>query len=78
MAEEIGLLCLLHNIGATRVHRSLTTQEIANLALVNLQQAAFNLEKLVEADYLQDTIIDGTQRYHLTPNGIRKVLSMYS
>jgi hypothetical protein len=36
------------------------------------------LEKLIRNDYVQRIFRDGDERFHVTINGIRKVLSMYS
>jgi hypothetical protein len=76
--EEIHLLCLLHNIGATDSERALTSEEITNWSALEPEKVRLNVQKLIEANYLKKVLADETERYHVTVNGIRKVLSMYS
>jgi DNA-binding transcriptional regulator GbsR (MarR family) len=78
MPDEIYFLCLLHNVGATTADRSLTLDEITRWTVMDPQRVRENLEKLINTDYIQKTFRDGSERYHVTINGIRKVLSMYS
>jgi len=42
------------------------------------QRVRENLEKLINTEYIQKTFKEGSEKYHVTVNGIRKVLSMYS
>ena len=76
--EEIHLLCLLHNIGATDSERALTSEEITNWSALEPEKVRLNVQKLIEANYIQKVLAGETERYHVTVNGIRKVLSMYS
>ena len=78
MPEEIYFLCLLHNVGATSSERSLTLDEIARWTVMDAQNVKAQLEKLVNTDYVQRSFREGSERFHVTINGIRKVLSMYS
>lgn len=76
--EEFRLLCMLHNIGATKLEKSLPIQEICEWTAMETSSVEFHLQKLVELGYVQPIEAEGAGRYHLTPNGIRKVLSLYS
>jgi len=76
--EEFRLLCMLHNIGATRLEKSLSIQEICNWTAMETSSIELHLQKLVELGYVQPTEVEGAGKYHLTPNGIRKVLTLYS
>lgn len=76
--EEFRLLCMLHNIGATRLEKSLSIQEICEWTAMETSSVELHLQKLVELGYVQPTESEGAGRYHLTPNGIRKVLTLYS
>ena len=78
MPEEIYFLCLLHNVGATSSERSLTLDEIARWTVMDAQNVKAQLEKLVNTDDVQRSFREGSERFHVTINGIRKVLSMYS
>ncbi len=78
MPEEIYFLCLLHNVGATSSERSLTLEEIARWTVMDAQSVKAQLEKLVNTEYVQRSFREGSERFHVTINGIRKVLSMYS
>jgi len=42
------------------------------------QRVRENLEKLISTEYIQKSFREGSERYYVTINGIRKVLSMYS
>ncbi len=76
--DEVYLLCLLHNIGATAPDRSLTLNEISRWTGMDAGRVEEKLEKLIRNDYVQRIFRDGDERFHVTINGIRKVLSMYS
>ncbi|MBS7656644.1 hypothetical protein KEJ33_01820 [Candidatus Bathyarchaeota archaeon] len=78
MPDEIYFLCLLHNIGAISSEKSLSVDEISQWTVMDPQKVKENLEKLISTQYIQKTYRDGSERYHVTINGIRKVLSMYS
>ncbi|MHA1859666.1 MAG: hypothetical protein ACTSVF_01020 [Candidatus Asgardarchaeia archaeon] len=76
--DEVLFLCLLHNIGATTPEKSLSLEEISKWILMNSEEIEQNLKKLIESEYIQPVSISGSERYYVTINGIRKVLSMYS
>jgi hypothetical protein len=78
LPDEIYFLCLLHNVGATSIDRSLTIDEICRWTVTEPQKVRDNLEKLISTSYVQRDLREGAERYHVTINGIRKVLSMYS
>ena len=78
MPDEIYFLCLIHNVGAISSERSLTLDEIARWAVMEPQRVRTQLDKLANTDYVQKTFREGSERFHVTINGIRKVLSMYS
>lgn len=78
MPEELRLLCMLHNIGATESGRSLTLQQISEWTRMDTPALQFHLQKLIELGYVQFVQAEGTDKYHLTLDGIRKVLSIYS
>jgi hypothetical protein len=78
ISDEIFFLCLLHNTGVTNLDRSLTLEEAANWSSMESDKARGNLDKLIEENYVQKVFIEGVEKYHLTANGIRKVLSIYS
>jgi len=76
--EEFRLLCMLHNIGATKLEKSLSIQEICEWTAMETSSVEFHIQKLVELGYVQSIEAGETGKYHLTPNGIRKVLTLYS
>jgi len=76
--DEIHFLCLLHNVGATNSDKSLTIEEISRWAAMEPEKVMKNLEKLIKNNYVCVNFHEGTEKYHVTINGIRKVLSMYS
>ncbi len=78
MPDEIYFLCMLHNIGATTTDKSLTLEEILRWTTLEPEKARLNLRRLVETNYVQVNLSSGIERYNLTIDGIRKVLSMYS
>jgi len=78
MPDELFFLCMLHNLGATTPERSLSLEEISRWTVIEPAKAEENLRKLIEDSYVQSSSISGTQKYFITINGIRKVLSMYS
>lgn len=78
MPDELRLLCMLHNIGATASERSLTIHQISEWTRMDTPALQFHLQKLIEMGYVQFVQAEGTDKYHLTLDGIRKVLSIYS
>jgi len=78
ISDELRLLCMLHNIGATASERSLTLQQISEWTRIETPALRSHLQKLIGLGYVQFIQIDGMDKYHLTLDGIRKVLSIYS
>ncbi len=78
ISEEFCLLCMMHNIGATLAEKSLSVQEIVEWTSMEPSTVHFHLQKLVEVGYVKLIEREGVERYYLTPDGIRKVLSLYS
>jgi DNA-binding IclR family transcriptional regulator len=76
--EDLRLLCMLHNIGASVPEKSLTVQEISEWTTVETAVAQSYLQKFVEQGYVNHIRVGEIDKYHLTLNGIRKVLSIYS
>ncbi|UCF58903.1 MAG: hypothetical protein JSV15_00295 [Candidatus Bathyarchaeota archaeon] len=78
MPEEFRLLCMLHNIGATTSEKSLPIEKISEWTRMEISAVQFQLQKLIELDFVQLIEAEGVNKYHITLNGIRKVLSTYS
>lgn len=78
MPEEFRLLCMLHNIGATTSEKSLPIEKISEWTRMENSAVQLQLQKLVELDFVQRIEVEGVNKYHITLNGIRKVLSTYS
>ncbi len=78
MPDEIRFLCLLHNVGATSSDKSLTVEEISRWTAIEAEKVKGNLEKLIKNNYVHVNFVEGASKYHVTVDGIRKVLSMYS
>ncbi|MCD6470763.1 hypothetical protein J7L29_08225 [Candidatus Bathyarchaeota archaeon] len=77
--DEIYLLCMLHNIGATSPERALTIEEIANWTALEQLRIERDLKILVDKNYVALNVDQlGRERYFITADGIRKVMSMYS
>jgi len=69
---------MLHNIGVTSPDKSLTLEEISRRLAMEPQKVRENLEKLIKNNYVDVNCSGDVERYHVTTNGIMKVLSMYS
>lgn len=78
LPEELRLLRMLHNVGATASEKSLSVQEICEWTEMESSTVQLHLQKLVEMGYVQFMKADETDKYHVTLDGMRKVLSMYS
>lgn len=78
MPDEFYFLCMLHNIGAISSERALTLEDIMRWTSMESDKVRSNIQKLIETKYVQVNSTGGVERYHLTADGIRKVLSMYS
>jgi DNA-binding IclR family transcriptional regulator len=69
---------MLHNIGATEASKALTIQQISEWTRMEHPELQGYLKKLIELGYAQSFRSEETEKYHLTVDGIRKVLSLYS
>jgi DNA-binding IclR family transcriptional regulator len=69
---------MLHNIGATESSKSLGIKEIAEWTRMEAPELQTHLNNLIELGYVQTFRSDETDKYYLTVDGIRKVLSLYS
>jgi DNA-binding IclR family transcriptional regulator len=76
--NQLRLLVMLHNIGATESSKALTIQQISEWTRMKAPELEEHLQKLIELGYAQSFRSEETEKYHLTINGIRKVLSLYS
>ena len=78
MPDDLYFLCMLHNIGATSTEKSLTVEEISRWTALEPEKVRAILHGLVATHYVQVLTNGGVERYSITVDGIRKVLSMYS
>ncbi len=78
LPEEFRLLCMLHNIGAITLEKSLSIKEICEWTTIDASIVTSFLQKLVELGYVQFIETGGIKKYHVTPSGITKVLTLYS
>jgi DNA-binding MarR family transcriptional regulator len=76
--NQLRLLVMLHNIGATEASKALTIEQIGEWTRMDTPELQMHLQKLIELGYAQSLRADDTDKYHLTVDGIRKVLSLYS
>jgi len=78
LPDDVSFLSLLHNIGATSPRKSLTVEEISKWAAMDYQKVMEKLSRLRDEKYVKVHISDGIEKYYVTVDGIRKVLSIYS
>jgi len=78
LPEDVIFLSLLHNIGATAPDKSLTVEEISMWAAMEYDKVMKKLSKLANENYVKVHISNGVEKYYVTVEGIRKVLSIYS
>jgi predicted transcriptional regulator of viral defense system len=78
LPEEFRLLCMLHNIGATKMEKSMSIEEVVQWTEVDVETLRNLLQKLRELGYVEFVEIGGTEKYHVTPIGITKVMTLYS
>jgi len=76
--NQLRLLIMLHNIGATQSSKALTIKQISEWTRMDPPSLQTHLQKLIELGYAQHFRSEETDKYHLTIDGIRKVLSLYS
>jgi RIO-like serine/threonine protein kinase len=76
--NQLRLLIMLHNIGATESSKALTVKQISEWTRMESNELKTHLQKLIELGYVQHFYSEETDKYHLTIDGIRKVLSLYS
>jgi len=76
--NQLRLLIMLHNIGATESSKALTIKQISEWTRMESPELEVHLTRLIELGYAQHFRSEEIDKYHLTIDGIRKVLSIYS
>ena len=76
--NQLRLLIMLHNIGATEASKALTIDQISEWTRMGPPELKGHLQKLIELGYAKKFRSEETDKFHLTIDGIRKVLSLYS
>ena len=76
--KKLRLLIMLHNIGATESSKALTIKEISEWTRMEAPDLEVHLKLLINQGYAQHFRSGEFDKYHLTIDGIRKVLSQYS
>lgn len=78
LPEEFRFLAMLHNIGAIIPEKALTTDEIAKWTTMDCGAVQGHLGKLIELGYVKIVKTDSVDKYYVSVDGIRKVLTLYS
>lgn len=78
LPEEFRFLAMLHNIGAIVPEKALTTDEISKWTTMDTGTVQGHLGKLIELGYVKTTKADNVDKYYVSVDGIRKVLTLYS
>lgn len=78
LPEEFRFLAMLHNIGATTADKALTAEEIVKWTTMDLNTVMEHLGKLMDLGYVKMVKTDNVNKYHVSVDGIRKVLTLYS
>ena len=76
--DEFHLLCMLSNIGIISPKKSLTAEEISEHTRMEVYRVKKLIPKLVQNGYIEISKTEFVDKYYVTAEGIRKVLSMYS
>ena len=76
--NQLRLLIMLNNIGATESSKALNIKQILEWTRIEAPELEVHLTKLIELGYAQHFRSEEIDKYHLTIDGIRKVLSLYS
>ncbi len=76
--EEFRVLSMMNNIGAIKIERSLSAEELAKWTGIEIGEVNDCLQRLRELGYVEHADIEGVQRFYLTKIGIMKVLTLYS
>ncbi len=78
LPEEFRLLCMLHNIGATTMEKSMSIEEVVQWTELDSEMLRNHLQKLRRLGYVKSVEIGGAEKYHVTPVGITKVMTLNS
>jgi DNA-binding MarR family transcriptional regulator len=78
LPEEFRFLAMLHNIGAITPEKALTLDEIAKWTTMETETVQGHLKKLIDLGYVKTVKTNGVDKYHVSVDGIRKVLTLYS
>ena len=64
--NQLRLLVMLHNIGATEASKALAIQEIAEWTRMEAPELQVNLNKLIELGYAKSFRSEEIDKYYLT------------
>ena len=78
LPEEFRFLAMLHNIGAASVEKALIADEIAKWTTMDINTVQGHLSKLIDLGYVKIVKTDNVDKYYVSVDGIRKVLTLYS
>jgi DNA-binding MarR family transcriptional regulator len=78
LPEEFRFLAMLHNIGAITAEKALMMDEIAKWTTMDVGTVQGHLDKLIDLGYVKIVKTDSIDKYYVSVDGIRKVLTLYS
>ena len=72
------ILSAMHNMGLLNEERAMTAEEIANRTGLPVEVVRKRIKELSEMGYVKKVEREGTELYYLSPEGILRVLSLYT
>ena len=78
LPEDFSLLCMLSNLGVTSKDTALSSKEIA--CRIHLQTDSVDrlIAKLLDKGLVASIEVENIEKFYVTIDGVRRVLTLYS
>lgn len=78
LPEDFSLLCMLSNLGVTSRETALSSEEIAERIHLQTDSIAKLITKLIDKGLVAAIEVENIEKFYVTLDGVRRVLTLYS
>ena len=78
LPEDFMLLCMLSNLGVTSREKALSREEISERTSIEEDSVNRLISKLLDEGLVEPVKVESEEKFYVTTDGVRRVLSLYS
>ena len=78
LPEGFSLRCMLSNLGVTSRETALSSEEIAERIHLQTDSIARLITKLIDKGLVASIEVENIEKFYVTLDGVRRVLTLYS